>query len=236
MAAGRCCSPSPSPPLRARPTRQRNRPGSACRLRTGRRPPEIDDKPTPSASPFADRSTDELFDPASLHTFEFTVAESDLQFLDSDPTAEEYVPATMTFEGETIEVGLRYKDRSARCGMRRWPQPVRPEWRQELHEAVDEGEDQLERRRRRVLWRAQTPTPLDESRSVTAPRAGRLPPAARDGGCCSSIDPRPSGRQRQVRRVVRSPRTSMAASLGPTSTTAPATSTKRSGPSRRREP
>ena len=72
-------------------------------------PPEIDDKPTPSASPFADRSTDELFDPASLHTFEFTVAESDLQFLDSDPTAEEYVPATMTFEGETIEVGLRYK-------------------------------------------------------------------------------------------------------------------------------
>ncbi len=72
-------------------------------------PPEVDDEPTPSASPFADRSTDELFDPASLHTFEFTVAERDLQFLDSDPTAEEYVRATMTFEGETIEVGLRYK-------------------------------------------------------------------------------------------------------------------------------
>ena len=45
-------------------------------------PPEVDDEPTPSASPFADRSTDELFDPASLHTFEFTVAERDLQFLD----------------------------------------------------------------------------------------------------------------------------------------------------------
>ena len=71
-------------------------------------PPEVDDEPTPSASPFADRSTDELFDPASP-TFEFTVAERDLQFLDGDPTAEEYVPATMTFEGETIEVGLRYK-------------------------------------------------------------------------------------------------------------------------------
>ena len=37
-------------------------------------PPEVDDEPTPSASPFADRSTDELFDPATLHTFEFTVA------------------------------------------------------------------------------------------------------------------------------------------------------------------
>ena len=58
-------------------------------------PPEIDDKPTPSASPFADRSTDELFDPSTLHTFEFTVAESDLQFLDSDPTAEEYVPCLL---------------------------------------------------------------------------------------------------------------------------------------------
>lgn len=65
-----------------------------------------DDAPTSS---FADRPTDELFDPEVLHTFEFTVADDDLQFLDDDPTAEEYVPATMTFEGETIEVGLRYK-------------------------------------------------------------------------------------------------------------------------------
>ena len=116
--AGRCCSRLPSPPLRARPTRQRNRPRSACgirsRCRTGRRPTEVDDEPTPSASPFADRSTDELFDPASLHTFEFTVAERDLQFLDSDPTAEEYVPATMTFEGETTRSASATRDRSAR--------------------------------------------------------------------------------------------------------------------------
>ena len=40
-------------------------------------PTEIDDKPTPSASPFAERSIDELFDPATLHTFEFAVAESE---------------------------------------------------------------------------------------------------------------------------------------------------------------
>ena len=59
--------------------------------------------------PDDERGADYLFDPELLHTFEFTVAEDDLAFLDADPTAEEYVPATMTFEGETIDVGLRYK-------------------------------------------------------------------------------------------------------------------------------
>ena len=59
--------------------------------------------------PVDDRGDDYLFDQDLLHTFAFTVAEDDLRFLDDDPTAEEYVPATMTFEDTTIEVGLRYK-------------------------------------------------------------------------------------------------------------------------------
>ncbi len=58
---------------------------------------------------FGGRTDDDLFDPGVLHTFEFEIAEDDLAFLDGDPVAEEYVPATMTFDGESIEVGIRYK-------------------------------------------------------------------------------------------------------------------------------
>jgi hypothetical protein len=50
-----------------------------------------------------------LFDQASLRTFELTLTEEDLAFLDGDPVAEEYVPATLTFDGRSLAVGLRYK-------------------------------------------------------------------------------------------------------------------------------
>ncbi|MDG2112787.1 MAG: CotH kinase family protein, partial [Actinomycetota bacterium] len=53
--------------------------------------------------------SDHLFDQELLHTFELTVEPELLAQIDADPTAEEYVEAQLTFEGETIPVGLRYK-------------------------------------------------------------------------------------------------------------------------------
>jgi len=50
-----------------------------------------------------------LFDQSRLHTFELALTDDDLAFLDGDPTAEEYVDGTLTFEGVTIPVGIRYK-------------------------------------------------------------------------------------------------------------------------------
>ena len=62
---------------------------------------------TPRAA-FGD--ADYLYAQDRLHTFEFTVPEASLAEIDADPTAEEYVEASMTFEGEEIgPVGLRYK-------------------------------------------------------------------------------------------------------------------------------
>ena len=75
-------------------------------------PPAISDSSSTSdvaaeSAPDDDRGADHLFDPDLLHTFEFALTDDDLRFLDDDPTAEEYVPATMTFEGDSYEVGLR---------------------------------------------------------------------------------------------------------------------------------
>ncbi len=54
--------------------------------------------------------SDYLFDDNKLPTFELTLSESSLAFLDADPGAEEYVEGNLTFEGETLEnVGIRYK-------------------------------------------------------------------------------------------------------------------------------
>ena len=50
-----------------------------------------------------------LFDQSKLHTFELTLTEENLAHLDDDPTAEEYVEGTLTFEGVTLPVGIRYK-------------------------------------------------------------------------------------------------------------------------------
>lgn len=51
-----------------------------------------------------------VFDDSALRTYELTVNETDLAWLNSNILLEEYVPATLRFEGEVIgEVGLRYK-------------------------------------------------------------------------------------------------------------------------------
>ena len=51
-----------------------------------------------------------LFDQDTMRTYSFTVADDDLAFLDADPVAEQYVPATMRVDGLAVgEVGLRYK-------------------------------------------------------------------------------------------------------------------------------
>ena len=51
-----------------------------------------------------------IFDQNKLHTFELTLSEDDLAFLDKEPGREEYVEGSMTFEGQSIgPVGIRYK-------------------------------------------------------------------------------------------------------------------------------
>lgn len=56
-----------------------------------------------------ERGSDYLFDQERLHTFELDLSADDLAFLDADPAAEQYVDGTLTFEGESIPVGIRYK-------------------------------------------------------------------------------------------------------------------------------
>tara|TARA_B100001559_G_scaffold303230_1_gene291673 strand:+ start:1144 stop:2655 length:1512 start_codon:yes stop_codon:yes gene_type:complete len=53
--------------------------------------------------------SDYIFDQEQLHTFELTLSDQNLSYLDSAPALEEYVPGTLTFEGETLPVGIRYK-------------------------------------------------------------------------------------------------------------------------------
>jgi hypothetical protein len=55
-------------------------------------------------------SSDFIFDQNKLRTFELKLAEKDLEKIDSDPTAEQYIEGMLIFEGDTISpVGVRYK-------------------------------------------------------------------------------------------------------------------------------
>ena len=55
-------------------------------------------------------SSDFIFDQNELRTFELKLTEKDLEKIDSDPTAEQYVEGMLIFEGDTISpVGIRYK-------------------------------------------------------------------------------------------------------------------------------
>lgn len=59
---------------------------------------------------YLNEDSDYIFDQDKLHTFELNIPEEALAQIDADPTAEEYVEASVTFEGETISpVGVRYK-------------------------------------------------------------------------------------------------------------------------------
>jgi spore coat protein CotH len=67
--------------------------------------PNIEDKPA-----YKTGDASYIFDQNKLHTFELTLSEKDLAFLDEQPGREEYVEGTLTFEGEMIgTVGIRYK-------------------------------------------------------------------------------------------------------------------------------
>ena len=59
---------------------------------------------------YLNEKSDYIFDQDKLHTFELNLAPESLAFLDNDPTAEDYVEGSLTFEGETLgAVGIRYK-------------------------------------------------------------------------------------------------------------------------------
>lgn len=51
----------------------------------------------------------QLFAAGQLRTFELEVAPADLERVDRDPKAEDYVPARLYFEGVRYDVGYRYK-------------------------------------------------------------------------------------------------------------------------------
>ncbi len=59
---------------------------------------------------FLTLDSDYIFDQERLPVFELTIPTNALAQIDSDPTKEEYVEASLTFEGETVSpVGVRYK-------------------------------------------------------------------------------------------------------------------------------
>lgn len=59
---------------------------------------------------YLNTDSDYIFDQSKLHTFELNLPNAALEDIDNDPTAEQYVEASLTFEGETISpVGVRYK-------------------------------------------------------------------------------------------------------------------------------
>ena len=54
--------------------------------------------------------SDYIFDQNSLNTFELKIPQSQLELIDRDPSAEEYVEGMLIFQGDTISpVGIRYK-------------------------------------------------------------------------------------------------------------------------------
>ena len=72
--------------------------------------PEPEPEPVPDYVGDAQDDASSIFDRAEVLTFELEVDPENMEFLDADPVAEEYVPATLKFEGEEYaEVGLRYK-------------------------------------------------------------------------------------------------------------------------------
>lgn len=59
---------------------------------------------------YLNTGSDFIFNQKAFHTFEINLSDEALAFIDADPAAEEYVEASLTFNGETISpVGIRYK-------------------------------------------------------------------------------------------------------------------------------
>ena len=54
--------------------------------------------------------SDYLFDQEKLYTYELLLSEENLEYINNDPAAEEYVSGALVFQGDTISpVGIRYK-------------------------------------------------------------------------------------------------------------------------------
>jgi hypothetical protein len=67
--------------------------------------------PELTAEPFDDASY--VFDPTQLRTYNLVVASSDLAMIDSNPSAEMYIPAGLEFEGKSYgPYRMRYKGKS----------------------------------------------------------------------------------------------------------------------------
>lgn len=84
---------------------------------------------TAAASPrYAEGDSEELFDQTKLHEFRIDVPADSLATLDADPSAEEYVEGSLTFDGETLTgVGVRYKGSvGAFVGCTSGPNPLTP--------------------------------------------------------------------------------------------------------------
>ena len=66
--------------------------------------------PTTGIEQYLNEKSSYIFDQKKLLTFELNLPTEDLAKIDADPSAEEYVEGSLTFEGETLStVGIRYK-------------------------------------------------------------------------------------------------------------------------------
>ncbi len=63
-----------------------------------------------TSAQYLDLDSDYLFDQDQLYTYELLIPEENLEFIDADPAAEEYVEGSLVFQGDTLTpVGIRYK-------------------------------------------------------------------------------------------------------------------------------
>lgn len=70
----------------------------------------MDEIPEEGTENYVNLKSEYIFNDERLHTFELTLSEENLAFLNNDPAREEYVDGKLTFEGEEIAVvGVRYK-------------------------------------------------------------------------------------------------------------------------------
>ena len=90
----------------------------SCEKDTISTPPTDTNEPDPdieTTTPTGDErylntKSDYIFDQDRLLTFELNLPAAALAAIDANPTAEEYVEGSLSFEGETINpVGIRYK-------------------------------------------------------------------------------------------------------------------------------
>ncbi len=70
----------------------------------------VNDVVTTQFNASAGLTSDAVFDSSTVHTYRITVAADDWKWLNDNPLLEQYVPATVEYEGRLYEdVGIRYK-------------------------------------------------------------------------------------------------------------------------------